>query len=630
MYPYSPLAETTNEIRLLSLQPGNFNDDIYCKLSHAELDQNLRFTALSYTWGDPNVQKAIVVDGHALDVTINLYDALQHMRHPTEWRTFWIDAVCINQADLGERSRQVLRMRDIYSLATTVEVWLGKADGDDDAAAMELIGRLGALVPDAEEQLTQGSDAKSQEVFAEEFEKCTPGVARALAHIFKRPWWLRVWIVQELSLAKQDMARVRCGGMVLPWLYFLITAYAIESSWFIIDSIISSGFPDERLDAFMQGIRMAQCRRTTPAGPCFTLLELLNQHRDCEATDPRDKVFGLLGLSGDVDNIGIKPDYTISPQETYTDLFKKHVAATRSLDMICAGRHPRNFNDLPSWVPDWSTDQLIPGICIHDRYVGGNSVPGSPIPHFEKYMAAGDSSPQVSFFDNNISVAAVHVGNVVLVSEVDDGMAFEDIETFGRADENGKSGSDSKIFNHWLNMILDDGPIWDEVAKRYGVENVLDTFCRTLIGNRNNRMMEPPQNYDSENDSESGGSDIMDDQEQEQSISGQGEADSNEDPVKGSASEEDDGDDEEALFSPPDMLSMTLDGFRACLQVSWGKRLAILDSGHIVVVVLGCSMPLVLRPIDASRVNFIGESYFHGIMKGELMEKPDVKTLVME
>ncbi|ERF74073.1 hypothetical protein EPUS_08121 [Endocarpon pusillum Z07020] len=232
-----------------------------------------------------------------------------HMRDPKQLRTLWIDAVCINQDDLNERGKQVLRMRDIYAVAVAVEVWLGKTDDDDDVAAMDLVGRLGQMVNDPEQALAQGFDAKYQEVFLEELEQCTPEV------------------VQELSRARQEMAKV---------------------SWFIVDAIISDAFPDERLDSFTQVIRMAQCRRINLTHPPFVLQELLNQHRDCEATDPRDKVFGLLGLSGDVDDTGIEPDHTSSPQNIYADLFRKHVIATGSLDMICANRYPKNYDDLAS------------------------------------------------------------------------------------------------------------------------------------------------------------------------------------------------------------------------------------------------------------------------------------------
>jgi Heterokaryon incompatibility protein (HET) len=491
MYRYSPLIESRNEIRLLDLQPGKLHDDIRCHLHHATLTASLAFTALSYTWGNPTVRKTICIDGDILEVTINLYDALQHMRDPKGIRTLWIDAVCINQADLNERSKQVLRMRDIYAVANTVEVWLGTAD-DNDMAAMDLVRRLGAIVADPEDALAKGFFSEYEERFLEEFEKSEPQTVKSLSRLFKRPWWTRIWVVQELSLANQEAATVRCGQRTVTWLHFLIAAYAIDSSWFIVNAIICSAFPDERLSAFNNGIRMAQCRRVNRTDPPFTLLDLLHQHRDCESTDPKDKVYGLLGLSGNVDDIGIKPAYSQSTQEVFIDLFRRHVTATNSLDMICAVRFPRKFDDLPSWVPDWSVDQTVTGICINDRYVGGNAFPGSPIAHFEKFSASGTASPRVSFSDNKMSAAGIRFGRIVSLGSVDDGMTFEDIETFGRADENGKSGSDSELFNEWLNMVL-DSPIWDKIAIRYGAENVLDTFCRTLVGNRNNRMMKPPE-----------------------------------------------------------------------------------------------------------------------------------------
>jgi hypothetical protein len=685
MYQYSPLSQSSDEIRLLQLPPGSFYEDVRCKLEHVELVDSLQFTALSYTWGDPTIRKKILIDSHVHDVTINLYDALQHMRDPNESRTFWIDALCINQEDLDERSKQVLRMRDIYSMATKVEVWLGKSDTNGvDAGAIDLVGKLGSIFEDPEEMLAQGSNAGSQELFLGEIERSLPTAVKAMADLYQRPWWTRVWVVQELSLAKQDTAIVRVGRMTSPWLNFLIAAYAIESSWFIVDAIISGVAPEMRLDGFLHGIRMAQCRRINLTDPGYTLLELLNQHRDCEATNPRDKLYGILGLAGDVEDISIMPDYTATPENIFIDLFKKHVTATGSLDMICACRHPRKSGDLPSWVPDWSTDQTTPGICINDRYVGGNDFPGSPIAHFQKYAASGSSASQVAFTGDALTgdklcITAIPIGKIVSLGDVDTGMQFEDLDTFGRADENGKSGSDSEIFNQWLNMVLEDGPLWDSIAARYGAANVLDGFCRTLVGDRNNKMVKPPEIHGDEGDvddlddtdgSNDEAKDDEDDYEEadelvnpensEASMTARGtkrsystiENDStNLLPIKTTAKEINDAvsistttsTEDGLLFSPPEMLSMSIDGFRATIEVCWGKRFAILDSGHIgvvqqhaligdiVAVVLGCTMPLVLRRIDGCRASFVCESYFHGGMDGEVMETDyTVESIILE
>ncbi len=491
MYQYSPLEESKGEIRLLELYSGDFDDDINCSIRHATLSSTLEFTALSYTWGDPKICKAILVGGQIFEVTVNLFDALRHLRSSQDTQTLWVDAVCINQGDTDERSKQVLRMRDIYTFANTVEVWLGLAD-DDDRAAMALVKKMGAIVSDPEEPLAQGFDKEYELAFLEIFEGTEPEEIRAISQLFKRPWWTRVWVVQELTLANQQAAIVRCGEAAGPWLSFLITAYAIESSWFIVNAIITGVFPDVKLDAFNNGIRMAQCRRVDSTHTPFALLDLLHQHRDCESTDPKDKVYGLLGISGDVEDIGIMPNYDRSPEEIFADLFEKHVLETKSLDMICAVRFPRRLANLPSWVPDWSVDQTVPGICINNRYIGGNDFAGSPIAHFQRYAASGVSLPQVSFSGMQMSAVGICFGRIASLGGVDEGMTFEDVDSFGRADETGKSASDSDIFNEWLNMVL-DSPIWDRIARRYGEENVLDAFCRTLVGNRNNRMMRPPE-----------------------------------------------------------------------------------------------------------------------------------------
>jgi hypothetical protein len=100
-----------------------------------------------------------------LDVTLNLYNALHQVRSSHNIRTFWIDAVSINQDDLQERAAQVLRIYDIYTIATGVEVWLGQEEDEFGAEAMQLVTDLGATISDAEESLARGMNYKHREIF---------------------------------------------------------------------------------------------------------------------------------------------------------------------------------------------------------------------------------------------------------------------------------------------------------------------------------------------------------------------------------------------------------------------------------------------------------------------------------
>ncbi|KAL8812703.1 MAG: hypothetical protein Q9223_007227, partial [Gallowayella weberi] len=164
--PFDPFREEAKEIRLLTLLPDLFETPIYITIRTVVLsDEEVpEFEALSYAWGDPADRLDIYVKVEpseqdiprsirnlkragrkTLSVTRNLAEALKHLRLENRPRVFWIDAICVNQKNLTERSNQVLRMPDIYSSAKGVVAWLGP-ESDDSPLAMKYLQDLGSRI----------------------------------------------------------------------------------------------------------------------------------------------------------------------------------------------------------------------------------------------------------------------------------------------------------------------------------------------------------------------------------------------------------------------------------------------------------------------------------------------------
>ncbi|KAF2822592.1 HET-domain-containing protein, partial [Ophiobolus disseminans] len=121
---YHPL-QTATTIRLLDIDPGDSTDVVTCRLRHCDLATNPDFEALSYVWGKPVFAARILCNSQVVHITPSLYQALKRVRLATTLRTVWADALCINQQDAAERSRQVQLMQHIYRDARRVLVWLG-------------------------------------------------------------------------------------------------------------------------------------------------------------------------------------------------------------------------------------------------------------------------------------------------------------------------------------------------------------------------------------------------------------------------------------------------------------------------------------------------------------------------
>ena len=112
-YQYDPLDHQVGHLRLVTIQPSpNHSAKIECILTHDHLGR-AQYCALSYTWGNPDNKQTISLNGRPFEVTKNLFVALQDLRNGNESLTLWIDAICINQEDVDERTYQVRQMVEI-------------------------------------------------------------------------------------------------------------------------------------------------------------------------------------------------------------------------------------------------------------------------------------------------------------------------------------------------------------------------------------------------------------------------------------------------------------------------------------------------------------------------------------
>src|SRR3569833_286637 len=142
LYRYHGLDEAEGQIRLIQLFPGQESDDTLCgRLMAVDLNTDPEYDAVSYVWGDPQRRFSLVIDGQLLPITENLHIALRGLRLGHRSRTLWIDAICIDQADILERGHQVRLMQAVYSNARIVRVWLD-VDADFKAAPFLMISRI--------------------------------------------------------------------------------------------------------------------------------------------------------------------------------------------------------------------------------------------------------------------------------------------------------------------------------------------------------------------------------------------------------------------------------------------------------------------------------------------------------
>lgn len=213
----------TDEFRLLEIAPGDIDAPLVCTLKHTSFRSVEWFCALSYTWGSPEPPFFIKCNGNDVRITKSLHEALCQMRRTWGYAVVWADAICINQSDNSEKSRQVMRMSEIYSKANRLFIWLGNPVTPSDADVVDAILELSELATSIRDKYREtAGNGKIDPAWEERarVEAISENDWRKLQDFFLMPWFSRVWVFQEvasvMAVSPRDI-RMGYGNRFVDW-----------------------------------------------------------------------------------------------------------------------------------------------------------------------------------------------------------------------------------------------------------------------------------------------------------------------------------------------------------------------------------------------------------------------------
>lgn len=351
---YYPLDPSNREIRLLTSFRVDRKDRVECKLMTVPLRCCPPFTALSYVWGEDADRVPIWVNGQTFQATKSLASALKHI--PRHWKSkfpgrngaelwVWADAVCINQSDSNERAHQVQLMRDIFSGAELVMCWLPSAsipDIDDlyhdnyrdhslcrAFETFELINKELILVEEEAGKTILEMDHSDERLInwlgrwtelrdgspAREWPYWLKLKWAAVDYFFQLQYWRRVWILQEVALARNPLLFCKSSSLSFPDTFSRVMAwfevlsygklpdpnFVSPAEWHSFISINEYWLRYDLVSGHWQ-VWMSCHRKKDYTSSWFTMFNGF----DLTATEPKDYVYGMLGVMG----IEIEVDYS--------------------------------------------------------------------------------------------------------------------------------------------------------------------------------------------------------------------------------------------------------------------------------------------------------------------------------
>ncbi|KAK3652635.1 hypothetical protein LTR22_011585 [Elasticomyces elasticus] len=366
---YSNLG--VNNIRLLHLLPGDWNDGIHGVVFEADLQrQNVDYEAVSYTWGEPTRPKHTVhimssssgriprTAGNVMEVSEGTFEALRRLRPGKEQvpRTLWIDAIFetlanvhlpfqINQDNVNERNAQVQKMKDIFSGARRVLAYVGESADDSSVLLETMQTSHGSLHPTPNDPVGVLEDLSS----TAHGQYVDNSLWRCLEIFLRRRWFRRIWVVQEVVLAKE--IRLICGDN--------------HTSWEAFQAAMRAWYPEHTIAEPLPAV----LRRTDWVSS--GVLQALQTTRMCDATDGRDKLYGIgallrlgRGVNREMGRAGMQRfasqaervppvDYKKAVRSVFFGVADNQVNSPLTQTRLDLLSYVQSETMTPSWVPDW-------------------------------------------------------------------------------------------------------------------------------------------------------------------------------------------------------------------------------------------------------------------------------------
>ena len=559
-------------IRLLELDlssPVKSADDgiVQARMETYDLQHELDYDALSYTWGTDDVSAHIRVNDEWFPVPQNLLEALQQLqlnqRETNNPRKLWVDAVSINQSDNAEKSRQVMLMREIYANASGVFAWIGKPDS------------LSALAFNTLEQFAVSDGTPDGSATYRGIQDTIKERKRAIQLVIERPYFVRMWVIQEVVVARK--AIITCGSLSLDF----------DKMHKAIQRMTGSGFyPFSRTTTnltYVGNWRASYLETSAPDREEILGLRLFLDSRDRSATDPRDKIYSLRGIANKALASGIRVNYDDSIKRVYTDFSKLVLGIRPDLQILSAVilRH-RTDSDLklPSYVPNWNLPTYGGGIL--QRYYRFK-------PH-HLFRAAGATTPRITIEEHSdtISLEGLRLDTVIRVIPIKSILAA-------------KEDSSVSVTETSLRELAQD--VIASGTYPFSGEPSWKAYFRTLTADRTALSPRIDDEYRSQYFTAFRGLSFYNSTSEDQNLPP---------PAWAKISEyiRTIIEDKDMFLTDKGYLGLGHEGFQV---------------GDVVFIFLGGEVPFLLReaaPEKKTAFRFLSECYVHGVMDGEIMSDP--------